>query len=146
MGIALTDEQLKSVASLSLQLVEAQDMVEAAEERLKAQKEKLRVIEQVALPDLMTELGVEGLTLSDGTSISIKPMYGASITKDHEGEAFDWLKEHGFGDLIKERMVVNVHPMTLRAWYKERVEAGEEVPDTLFSGFVGRKAVVKLAQ
>jgi hypothetical protein len=36
-----------------------------------------------------------------------------------------------------------VHPQTLRAFVKERVEAGEEFPMELFGAWVGQRAVIK---
>jgi len=36
-----------------------------------------------------------------------------------------------------------VHPQTLRAFVKERCEAGEDFPMELFGAWVGQRAVIK---
>ena len=36
-----------------------------------------------------------------------------------------------------------VHPQKLRAWIKERVEAGEDFPMELFGAYIGQRAVIK---
>ena len=36
-----------------------------------------------------------------------------------------------------------VHPQTLRAFVKERCEAGEEFPMELFGAWIGQRAVIK---
>src|SRR5581483_3977771 len=139
----LSDEQLARVARTTEMLQQEQRSVDALEAELKAHKQRLQELETQTLPDLMTELGLEGVTLKDGSSVTVKPFVAAHISKEHEDAAFAWLESHGYGDIIKERTIVSIHPSTLKAWAKERVEAGDEIPDDLFGIFIGRKAVVK---
>jgi len=139
----LTDEQLKRVSANSTLLKQIQDDIEVLEAQLKLKREAARHLEESYIPELMDELGLESVTLTDGTKLTVKPFVAAHISKDHEAEAFQWLEDHGYGDIIKERTVVNVHPSTLKAWAKERVESGDNIPDDLFGVYVGRKAVLK---
>jgi len=139
----LTDEQLKRVATTAALLKHRQSIVETVEKELKEQKQLLQEIETQTIPDLMDEMGLESVALLDGTKLTVKPFVAAHISKDHEAEAFQWLEDHGYGDIIKERTVVNVHPSTLKAWAKERVESGDNIPDDLFGVYVGRRAVLK---
>lgn len=85
--------------------------------------------------------------------------------------AFDWLHEHGQESLIKSTVEVafsrdsqalktqcvrlldaagfacesneEVNPMTLSKWVKEKMEAGESIPQDLFGVFTGEKAEIK---
>lgn len=86
--------------------------------------------------------------------------------------AFKWLRENGAGSLIKNKIIIDigkrdedadiickeiserfgitpereegVHPMTLTAYVKERINDAEEVPTDLFNVYMGRKAFVKI--
>lgn len=139
----LTDEQLKRVSCKAQDLKAQRERVEYLEDQLKSAKGTLQLIETEDIPSLMDEMGLESISLLDGTKLSVKPFVSAHISKEREPEAFQWLQDHGYGDIIKERTVVNVHPSTLKAWAKERTEAGDNIPDDLFGVYVGRKAFLK---
>lgn len=145
------------------------DEAEAALKKLKSVYHK-NITE--TLPDLMAEFGISGFTLSDGSSISVVPTVGAHISKAHQEEAFSWLRENGFQDLIKSDVSMSfrkgedgrradfielaesqglavstkesVHPMTLKSFVNEEVVVnGRNVPTELFGVFTGQKAVIK---
>jgi len=37
----------------------------------------------------------------------------------------------------------DVHASTLKAWVRERIEAGDEFPMDLFGAFIGQRAIIK---
>jgi hypothetical protein len=114
---------------------------------------------------------MKSFKMADGSSIEVKPFYSASIKEEKRAEAFAWLRDNGFGDLIKNNVSVRfgrnedeqcsrlleilalrgyvaeqsekVESMTLKAWVRERVEKGSEVPSDLFGAFIGQRAVIK---
>lgn len=139
----LSDEQIRRVAEASAKLKHWQELVSERETDLQEAQQIVKDLESQILPDMLDEFGLESLTLKDGTKLTVKPFVAAHISKEHEPEAFQWLQDHGYGDIIKERTVINVHPSTLKAWAKERVESGDNIPDDLFGVYVGRKAVLK---
>ena len=49
------------------------------------------------------------------------------------------LEGHG---LLPEQNT-GVHPSTLKAWIKERMEAGDEFPMDLFGAYIGQRAIIK---
>ena len=51
-------------------------------------------------------MGLQKFTLTDGAEISVKPIYAASIPRDRKEEAFQWLRDHEFGDLVKNNVTV----------------------------------------
>ena len=145
-------------------------------EEAKAALKKLEAVHNKiiseSLPDLMAEFDISGFTLSDGSSISVVPTVGAHISKDHQEEAFSWLRENGFQDLIKSDVSMSfrkgeddrradfielaesqglavstkesVHTNTLKAFVKEEVVInGRNVPGDLFGVYTGQKAVIK---
>lgn len=150
------------------------DRVAAAERELEESKEAYRRVVQDELPDLMRELGVESLKLEDGVTISIKEDVSASITEERRGPAHAWLRDHGFGGLIKTNVtatfsrgmeeeaarlasqialdmhvpvdcVERVHPATLKSFIRERMEAGDKLPMELFGIHPYSQAVFKEA-
>lgn len=119
----------------------------------------------------MQEAGVNAIKLADGTQVEVKPFYGARIPESRVEEAFSWLREKGFGDLIKNTVTTTfnrgqdnqvaelvkvcenfgfkylqkqkVEPMTLKAFAKEQVEKGKELPFDLFGIYIANKAKLK---
>jgi len=109
------------------------------------------------IPTMMTEMNISKFSLSDGAGVEVKPIYGASISIAKKEEAFNWLRNNGLGDLIKNEITVSfgrnednkaaeyaglaqgqgyqpvqklkVEPMTLKALVRERLESGKEMPN-----------------
>jgi hypothetical protein len=145
--------------------------IEDIEENLKQKKKDLDVISAEVIPTMMSEMGLSQLKLMDGSMIDVKPFYNATITVANRESAFNWLRQNGLGDIIKNEMVVSfgrgednkaaeyaelaksqglqpaqklkVEPMTLKALVRQRIEAGQEMPTELFSIFVGNKTTIK---
>jgi hypothetical protein len=55
---------------------------------------------------MMDEMQITKLKLKDGESVEIKKIYGASIPVDQKEAAFQWLRNNGLGDLIKNEITV----------------------------------------
>lgn len=80
--------------------------VEDIEDKLKALKKQLHQMEQKDLPDLFQAAGVDKVGIpAEGNQPAydavLKPYYHANIPEEHRAEAFAWLNEHGFGDIVK---------------------------------------------
>ena len=167
----LKEGELDGVARLANEAAALEEKIFDAEQRLKAHKKALYEITDQRLPEALEEMGLQKFTLTDGSEISIKPIYAASIPKDKKEEAFKWLRDHDFGDLVKNNVTVTfgrgedepakdfvnlcgskgfvpsqhekVEPMTLKAWLRERVETGDAVPLDLFGAFISTRATIK---
>ena len=169
-------EDLNSVndaKSLSDQVVKLKNLEDELEEKEKELKELKRHIELVSgevIPTMMQEMNISTLKLADGSSVEVKPVYGASISVAKKEEAYTWLRENGLGDLIKNEITVSfgrnednkaqqyavlakgqgfepvqklkVEPMTLKALVRERLESGQEMPSDLFNVFAGNRTKV----
>ena len=158
---------------LSDQVVKLQNLEEQIGEREKELKDMKREAEKVSgevIPTIMQEMNISSLKLADGSSVEVKPVYGASIPVAHREEAFKWLRDHGLGDLIKNEITVSfgrdednkaqqyavlaqgqgyqpvqklkVEPMTLKALVRERIESGQEMPTDLFNVFAGNRTKI----
>ena len=170
----LDNEDLSTLTGFAEAIIKQDAFVKELDERLKEEKKKLLKMTDEDLPALMTEANSMEFTLLDGSKVTIKPQYGASIKVDNRPAAYEWLREHGHDDIIKntvscqfgrgeddlassfkafaekEGYVPNqtekIEPMSLRAFVKERVENGDEFPMELFGAYVGQRAVITKAK
>ncbi len=94
-------QDLGEVTRLATALVEAQDEVKAAEAELKQRKERLKNIQERALPDVLVTLGLTELTLQSGRKIKLKNFVSCSIPADQRDEAMNWLRENEEDEIIK---------------------------------------------
>ena len=162
------DAKKLSEQVVKLQELEAELLVK--EQEYKEMKRKVELISSEVIPTMMQEMNISTLKLSDGTSVEVKPVYGASIPADKKEEAYEWLRENGLGDLIKNEVTVafgrsednkaqqyavlaqgqgyepiqklKVEPMTLKALVRERVEAGLDMPSDLFNLFTSNRTKI----
>jgi len=164
-------ENIKSLSNEVQKMESLVKEIEGIEENLKKKKKDLDVISAEVIPTMMSEMGLSQLKLMDGSMIDVKPFYNATITVANRESAFNWLRQNGLGDIIKNEMVVSfgrgednkaaeyaelaksqglqpaqklkVEPMTLKALVRQRIEAGKEMPTEIFSIFVGNKTTIK---
>ena len=144
------------------------------EENMKNTKKELEHLSGEVIPTMMSEMGLSQLRLADGSSVDVKPHYNATITQANKEAAFNWLRNNGLGDIIKNEILVSfgrnednkaadyaelaksngfeptqklkVEPMTLKALVRERIEAGKPLPAEIFNVFVGNKTTIKRKQ
>lgn len=167
-----TDEKdLSRLGKLATSFASLLQMKQNLEAQLKVVDQDIKRVQENDIPSLMAELGMKKFVLEDGSQVSVAPYYSASISKERQDEAFFWLNENGFGDLIKntvtarfgrgeddiaEKVVTQlanqgyvaeaqkkVEPMTLKAWVKEQFEKGVNIPQELFGVYAGQKATIK---
>lgn len=149
------ENALGEVGALARLLVEAERRVVNVDDELSKAKEHARRLREEALPGAMQELGVEELTLTDGSKITMGLEVYCSISSDNKPAAHAWLERNGFGGLIKTSISLpfgrseeeqadlrdfleflnsagltyeqeqGVHAQTLKAWLKEQLR-GEE--------------------
>jgi len=148
--------------------LKSEDEINNLELMLKSKKESLRQQNELIV-QLMEERGVRSIKMKDGQSVDIKPFYTGTITKEKQEEAFQWLRDNGYDDIIKNQVVVkfgraedekadnvftelanqgldtdrNVKPMTLKGFIREMIESGKELPMETFGVFVGHKINIK---
>tara|TARA_R100001015_G_C4515495_1_gene85956 strand:- start:54 stop:635 length:582 start_codon:yes stop_codon:yes gene_type:complete len=167
----LKSGDLKSVAAISRKIQSQEEKLERLNEEYKQAKRDLLALTDQELPALMQEIGLSKVELSDGSKVSVKPIYSGNITAANQEAAFGWLRENNFGDIIKNEVKAafgagedeaaasfikaaaeigvettekqGVHHSTLRAWIKERVESGDDFPTELFGAFIGQRAKIE---
>ena len=155
---------IQTLASYCQELQTFENEIETLEQQIKFKKEKADKISSEIIPNMLAEQGLSSLKLADGSSIDIRKSYNCTIKKDQMELAYNWLRENGLGDIIKNEVAVQfgkgednkaeqlltlaeqegyeptqkqkVEPMTLKALFRERVEAGLDMPSNLFNIFI----------
>ena len=164
-------EGIQSLADQVERLELCDDRIADIENDLKMMKKKRDHISGEVIPTMMSEMGLAELKLHDGSHLKVSTSYRATITEANKETAFNWLRENGLGDIIKNEISVSfgrnednkaadyaelakgqgfqptqkmkVEPMTLKALVRERIEAGKEMPTEIFGVFSENKTTIK---
>ena len=164
-------DNIQTLADQVEKLNSLQQRIELQESDLKNTKKEFDHLSGEVIPTMMTEMGLSHLKLTDGSTVDVKPNYSANISVANREKAFNWLRENGLGDIIKNEISVSfgrnednkaadyaalaeergfqptqklkVEPMTLKALVRERLEAGKTMPTEIFNVFVGNKTTIK---
>ena len=172
-ALSVADDELTSVADLAKKAISLEAEIDDLEKMLAERKESLRNLTDERIPDALKEIGMLKFTMDDGSVIEVKPFYSASIPADRRCEAYEWLRAHGYDDIIKNTVSVQfgrgeddaagelintirqqgllpeqaekIESMTLKAWVREMTEKGTEFPSDLFGAYTGFKAKIKRA-
>ena len=152
---------IQTLASYCQELQQKEDEISSLEAQIKKKKEEADKISSEIIPNMLAEQGLSSLKLADGSSIDVRKSYNCTIKKDEMESAYNWLRENELDDIIKNEVAVTfgkgedsraqellslagqqgyeptqrqkVEPMTLMALYRERVEAGLDMPSDSFN-------------
>ena len=164
-------DNIQSLADQVENLENVNSSIENAEEIVKNLKKKRDHISGEVIPTMMSEMGLAELKLHDGSHLKVSTSYRAHISEANKEAAYNWLRENGLGDIIKNEISVSfgrnednkaadyaelaksngfqptqkmkVEPMTLKALVRERIEAGKEMPTEIFGIFSENKTTIK---
>lgn len=138
---------------------------------LKTKQEKLRSITWTAIPELMERIGLQEVKTQAGVEVRVFEEVESGISEENRSRAIGWLELNGHKGLIKSEIKVafnrdqreeaetlikelstkfpgvaakaTVHPQTLKAWVKEMLAGGKDIPLDLFGVF--KRKVAKLS-
>ena len=165
--IKVDTSMAKDIAIKCNELIDLQNEIKTIEEKLNKVKEQEKFLSEHAIPSLMQSSGISMIKLEDGTEVKVSPYYYAKISEDKKEAAFAWLREKGFGDLIKNNISLDfgmnqdseannvvaqlkakgynvfqsttVHSGTLKAFVKEQITEGKGLPEDLFGIYTATK-------
>ncbi len=100
-------DNIRSLADQVERLEGLQKRLELQEDNIKNTKKELEHISGEVIPTMMSEMGLSHLKLMDGSSVDVKPNYSANITIANREAAFNWLRNNGLGDIIKNEISVS---------------------------------------
>ena len=98
---------LKSLADQVKNLRNLEDQLKVDEELLKDKKRDIEKISGETIPTLLSEMGLSSLKLADGSAVEVKPYYAANISIKNREAAYNWLRNNGLGDIIKNDITVS---------------------------------------
>ena len=168
----LDDVEVTTVAQECVKLKAKEDEIAKLEEQLKNKKAEADDISSRVIPELLAEQGLSEIKLADGSKVSVKKEFRATLPKDEvkRDAAYQWLRDQGLGDIIKNNVFVtfgkgeddkakslidlavangyepsqksDVAWNTLTALYEERVKAGLDMPSDVFSLWIKDKTKI----
>ena len=97
---------LEDLVSLGEKLEELLTEQAVLELNLKNLNDVINQLHTRSIPDALISLGLKDFTLSDGTVVERAEIVTAGITDATRVEAHHWLRANGFGDLIKNEVLV----------------------------------------
>ena len=168
----LDEIEVTDIAEQCVLLKKKEDEVAELEEKLKAKKAEADDISSRVIPELLAEQGLQEIKLADGSKVSVKKEFRATLPKDEirREAAYQWLRDQNLGDIIKNNVTVSfgkgednkanqlvdlavangftpqqksdVAWNTLTALYEERVKAGLDMPSDVFSLWIKDKTKI----
>ena len=168
----LDNIEITDIAQQCVLLKKKEDEVAELEEKLKAKKNERDDISSRVIPELLQEQGLSEIKLADGSKVSVKKEFRATLPKDDltREAAYQWLRDQNLGDIIKNNVTVSfgkgednkanqlvdlavangftpqqksdVAWNTLTALYEERVKAGLAMPSDVFHLWIKDKTKI----
>ena len=168
----LDNIEITDIAQQCVLLKKKEDEVAELEEKLKAKKNERDDISSRVIPELLQEQGLSEIKLADGSKVSVKKEFRATLPKDDltREAAYQWLRDQNLGDIIKNNVTVSfgkgednkanqlvdlavangftpqqksdVAWNTLTALYEERVKAGLDMPSDVFHLWIKDKTKI----
>ena len=100
-------ENIQSLADQVEKLEYLQKRLELQEQNMKSLKSEIQKVSGDIIPTMMSEMGLAELKLHDGSHLKVSTSYRATITEANKEAAFNWLRENGLGDIIKNEILVS---------------------------------------
>lgn len=91
------------------------------------------------VPETMDDEGIENIRVADVGRVNLQSDMHVAVKKADRGALHDWMDENGYEDLVTD----TINGSTLKAWCKERLIQGEELPDMITVTPFTRAAITK---
>lgn len=155
-----TEDVLGKISKLADDMHALDKQIAESDLKTKKLKEQHRQIAEEQLPELFNEVGMSELKTLSGLPLKMKNRVHTNISKDRKPKAIAWLDENGQGGMVKRcviidfdktkeekvekllrligrgwpnnRVELDVHASTVKAFVKRRLEDGEEIPLDIF--------------
>ena len=168
----LDNVEVTTVADQCVKLKQKEDEIANLEQQLKDKKAEADDISSRVIPELLAEQGLSEIKLADGSKVSVKKEFRCTLPKDEvkREAAYQWLRNEKLGDIIKNNIFVtfgkgeddkakqlldlaaangyepqqksDVAWMTLTALFRERIEAGLDMPSDVFNTWIKDKTKI----
>lgn len=126
-----------SEAANELRSLKAQ--LETQEGAVSATKAAIEKLTKQTIPEILEAMGADNARVPGVGTVYLQHKVFANVKADDRDRFHAWLRDNGFGDLIKD----TVHPGTLTSFAKEQLEKGVALPDFVQASFVTQAALRK---
>ena len=168
---SVPEDNMGKIGAVATDIAETENEIANLKEQLKKKEDYRTKLSEEVLPSLFSEVGLSELKLSDGRKIKVSEYYRAAIKVENREAAYAWMRNNGFGDLVKNQVTCSfgrnedekasklvsdlnekgyesaqrewVEPSTLRAFVREQYEKGVDLPMELLGAYVGQKTTIK---
>lgn len=169
---APSQEKLMSVEQLITEQLRLEDLLERLEAKRKETQALYDTIRDRTLPEALLDAGVSEFKTTSGMKVKVEKLYLASVTKDKARAFYDWLDEQGHGGIIESNVTIqfgkgdraaakeashqisvefgfdtqlaeSIHWATLRAFAREQIEEGNDLPPELSVHLVDRAKITR---
>ena len=168
---SVPEDNMGKIGAVATDIAETENEIANLKEQLKKKEDYRTKLSEEVLPSLFSEVGLSELKLSDGRKIKVSEYYRAAIKVENREAAYAWMRNNGFGDLVKNQVTCSfgrnedekasklvsdlnergyesaqrewVEPSTLRAFVREQYESGKEIPMDLLGAYIGHKTTIK---
>ncbi len=162
--------QLVQLGDLANDLFLAELKLLEAQEKAREAQELVRSIAENQIPELMDDIGLASFETKSGIKLTVSDVVRASIPKVRREEAYEWMDDKGYGELIKHKVTIafgrdegdqaeelietleavghrvtdekKVESSTLRKFVGDLLEEGADIPMDLFGAAQFRKAKI----
>ena len=150
---------VKQIVTLSRRMIELENEIAQLNDEVGEKSKQLTRLRMVDIPNAMSEAGTKNITLDSGEVVKVEDFVTGNIKEENREAAHAWLRENGFGSLIKHvvscafgmgedkqanKVIVwlvkakitfeqkeAVNTQTLRAFVRERLSAGKALPPSI---------------
>ena len=168
---SVPEDNMGKIGAVATDIAETENEIANLKEQLKKKEDYRTKLSEEVLPSLFSEVGLSELKLSDGRKIKVSEYYRAAIKVENREAAYAWMRNNGFGDLVKNQVTCSfgrnedekasslisdlsekglepaqrewVESSTLRAFVREQYEKGVDLPMELLGAYVGQKTTIK---
>lgn len=169
-----TGSALAEISRLAGELAKRKAHLAKLEDEVKKAEEAVRDIEERELPARMLEAGMREFTTVSGFRLKLQKSYHATPPVACREQAYDWLEQNGAAAIVKRQFKVpfgkgddrwaaefqklldeqgvtyerkrEVHHQTLKAYVKEAMESGKDLPQDLFGVHVRDTVSIKVGK
>lgn len=115
----------EKVTDLAKMMVEQKQEIDRLKKAATEMQELYDLLRIEVVPAKMEEMELSSMNIKGLGRLTISADAYVTTVKGQKPSLIQWMKDNGFEELVKE----DVNASTLKAWYKEQVSEGNEVPD-----------------
>jgi hypothetical protein len=128
-------EALAELVTLGEELEDTKNLLDSMKKETKEVQARYDELRGQLIPDAMHRAqlvstdGKGKFSLSSGAAIHLRPDMFVGVDKANEPKLLCWLDDNGHGDLARR----SVNRQTLRAFVKEQMDGGKEIPRSILN-------------